>query len=54
MKAMIDFAISEKFITESSGRLVKFYSNPLDIIEYFENYIPSEYDFEILKKVKKD
>ena len=54
MKAMIDFAIKERFITESSGRLVKFYSNPLDIIEYFENYIPSEYDFEILKKVKKD
>ena len=54
LRNLMQNALDKKFMTEATFRLAKFYTTPEEIIEYFENYTPSEYDFEVLKKVKKD
>lgn len=52
LKEMLDFAVKEKFMTPDSRRLVPFFEDSDSLIEYFESYEPTDFDFTVLKKVK--
>lgn len=48
---MFDFAVKEGFITEKIGEIVPAFETAEEIMEYFENYNPSEYVFSDFKSV---
>lgn len=48
---MFDFAVKEGFITEKIGEIVPTFETAEEIMEYFENYNPSEYVFSDFKSV---
>lgn len=48
---MFDFAVKEGFITEKIGEIVPSFTTAEEIMNYFENYNPSEYVFSDFKSV---
>lgn len=54
LKNMLDFAVSEKFMTKESRDLVPFFDTADELISYFESYKPGKCDFSVLRKVKRD
>ena len=53
LKAMLDYAVSEKFMSKESRDLIPFFDNADDLINYFENYTPGQCDPAVLRKVKR-
>lgn len=51
---MLDTAVERKFMTKQSRALIKVVSSAEELLEYFSNYKGDIFDFEVLKKVKKD
>ena len=53
LKNMLDYAVSEKFMSKESRDLIPFFDNADDLINYFESYTPGQCDPAVLRKVKR-
>ncbi len=49
---LLNTAVKQGFMTEEAMRLVPAFSDAEQLVEYFENYNPEEYEFSVLKKVE--
>lgn len=54
LKNMLEFAVTEKFMTRATFDLVPFFTDANEMIKYFETYEAGEGDLSVLRKVKRD
>ena len=48
---LFENSAKEGFITEEASLLAPSFTNPKELVKYFENYKAEEYDFSVMKKV---
>lgn len=53
-KNLLENSVNEKFMTETSGKMAHVFEDADLLIDYLENYTADEFDFSVLRKVKKD
>lgn len=49
---MLDTSVQQGFLTKSARELIPSFSDAEELISYFENYNPDDYDFSVMKKVE--
>lgn len=49
---MLDTSVKQGFLTKSARDLIPSFDDAEELISYFENYNPKDYDFSVMKKVE--